>query len=615
MAEADAESRWSLSVLLVVLVLVGGLAGSLVLVAAVQRQQRGHLSDVMDQRAQAVGEAVTGEVDRYTDTISDLAVAVGSQSELSAADFAALTSRLNRQRLPGVTGASLVVPASDQQIAGVQRHWRAAGNHDLVLTPFGTSRQHLFVVLSHPLDGSTAVTGGDVIRVDEPTQALLMARDRHQVTASPTYVLLKDRTLAPSKQQLSFVLATPVYGGAGTPDAGQFRGWILMGLRGGDFLSETMLQASQNTVAVSLLDASTPRETAVPVAHTGGDALSGQAQLRRTVPVDVAGRRWQLVVHPTRGMNMVVGPSRTATAGGIGILLTLLLSALVAALTSSRNRALAQVERATTALRDDIERREVVEAELREREAELQAFAGVVAHDLKSPLTNLTGYCNILLDEHALLLGETAGGYVTRIALNARRMWTLIDDLLCYTAARDSQLSAQPVDLGVMVRDVATELGDRLPHASQIDVGPLPSVEADPILLRQVLDNLIGNAIKYVHPGNAPQITVNADAGAGQWRIEVSDRGIGIHPDDWDAVFGTFHRARGSEGYPGTGLGLAICKRIIHRHNGQIGVSANPGGGSRFWFTLPAVIAGADQPDVDHLAGHLAGQDDLEMIR
>lgn len=118
--------------------------------------------------------------------------------------------------------------------------------------------------------------------------------------------------------------------------------------------------------------------------------------------------------------------------------------------------------------------------------------------------------------------------------------------------------------------------------------GPLLQVQADPELLRHVIDNLLGNALKYTGPGLAAQVEVRAQVlPGGTVRIEVADRGIGIPTADLPKVFDAFHRSANSGGYQGTGLGLAICRRIVERHGGRIGVEENPGGGSRFWFTLP----------------------------
>jgi hypothetical protein len=107
-------------------------------------------------------------------------------------------------------------------------------------------------------------------------------------------------------------------------------------------------------------------------------------------------------------------------------------------------------------------------------------------------------------------------------------------------------------------------------------------------MLRHVVDNLVGNALKYVQMGRPARIDITAGAGPTGWtRIEVADRGIGIPDEDKPNIFETFHRARTAAGYAGTGLGLAICRRIVERHGGTIGVTDNPGGGTRFAFTLP----------------------------
>jgi signal transduction histidine kinase len=134
---------------------------------------------------------------------------------------------------------------------------------------------------------------------------------------------------------------------------------------------------------------------------------------------------------------------------------------------------------------------------------------------------------------------------------------------------------------------------DRIAHLAEaerpeIHLAPLPAVRADPAMLRHVLDNLIGNALKYVRPDTAARVEVRpAPAPDGWARIEVADRGIGIPDQHKPAVFDRFHRAHVNSGYAGTGLGLAICKTIVERHGGEIAVADNPGGGTRFHFTLP----------------------------
>ncbi|MEV6491688.1 PAS domain-containing sensor histidine kinase, partial [Actinoplanes sp. NPDC051633] len=247
--------------------------------------------------------------------------------------------------------------------------------------------------------------------------------------------------------------------------------------------------------------------------------------------------------------------------------------------------------------------------ELRRYETDLSVFAGVVAHDLKAPLAVIRGHCETAAED--LADGVDISTSLQRISLAADRMAGQIDTLLAYTTSKDAPLRRETVALGPLVDDVIlarTEPrrpGDAPPP--DFYVGPLPDVDADPAMLRHVLDNLIGNALKYVPPGRAARVDVTAAAaGTGWTRIEIADRGIGIPDDDKPDIFESFHRAHTAAGYAGTGLGLAICRRIVERHGGSIGVTDNPGGGTRFHFTLPLAspMARVTEPAGDLLREH-----------
>ena len=250
--------------------------------------------------------------------------------------------------------------------------------------------------------------------------------------------------------------------------------------------------------------------------------------------------------------------------------------------------------------------------ELRRYEQDLAIFAGVVAHDLKAPLAVIRGHCELagdLLDDVPPLTGTTQAGAdgarkaLGRIAAAVDRMSALIDTLLAYTTARDAPLRLETVPLGPLVADVVQErtghLRPEVDPLPDIYVGPLPSVTADPAMLRHVIDNLVGNALKYVPPGRQPRIDVTAVPAADGWvRLDVADRGIGIPDDEKPRIFESFHRAHSDAGYVGTGLGLAICRRIVERHGGAIAVADNPGGGTRFELSLPSVPGTEPEPAV-----------------
>jgi diguanylate cyclase (GGDEF)-like protein len=367
-------------VALVCAVLLAGLSGSWAATAGLERVQHNHAARLMDQYADDISRAVVAETNRYRHALADLAAAVGAQSDLTADDFAQITSKLNRRRLPGASSASFVVPSTDAQVPEVQAYWRDQGATGLRLSPVGTGSEHMFVIFSRPLDGVAAVFGRDVNRAAEPAEALRISRNSGQVTASRTYVLLKDRNLPAGQQQLSFMLAAPVYRGAGPSDPRRFRGWVFMGMRGGDFIAETLRLQSQDAVGIGLLDVSDGESKPVVVSPS---RTPHAASLDRERTVAVGQRDWQLQIYPTD--TLLTGNDRRMpnVALGIGTLMTLLLTALVGILTGTRNRAMTRVDQATGALRHDIERRKQTEAQLREREGELRHLA---FHD---PLTGL----------------------------------------------------------------------------------------------------------------------------------------------------------------------------------------------------------------------------------
>lgn len=238
---------------------------------------------------------------------------------------------------------------------------------------------------------------------------------------------------------------------------------------------------------------------------------------------------------------------------------------------------------------------------LREREAELSAFAGIVAHDLNSPLAAVLGYTQEILDD--LNTGTPGAVAHVRVTLelivsHMARMGRLIDDLLAYATARDKPLRPEPVDLNEMITEIAANRSHRAgardadAFAPVIRTSPLPTVPADPGLLRQLLDNVIGNAIKYTRPGEAARVHIWATSADASVHLHIDDRGIGIPADQRANIFTAFHRAPTETPYAGTGLGLAICERVTTRHGGSISATENPDGGTRITITLPMTPRG-----------------------
>lgn len=223
----------------------------------------------------------------------------------------------------------------------------------------------------------------------------------------------------------------------------------------------------------------------------------------------------------------------------------------------------------------------------------LASFAGVVAHDLFNPLTVVDGWTEALSDEFASgpVAAGTALPMLSRINGAAAHMRAFIADLLAYTVAKDQSLRAGPVDVSTIARELGRLYADG-PGNPLITVQDDLAVWADEGLVRQLFDNLLGNAVKYVAPGVRPTISITGRASGFQQELRITDNGIGIPDEERELVFESFHRAH--RGYLGNGLGLAICHRIADRHGGSIRVEAAPtGAGSTFVVTLPTSPAAA----------------------
>lgn len=220
---------------------------------------------------------------------------------------------------------------------------------------------------------------------------------------------------------------------------------------------------------------------------------------------------------------------------------------------------------------------------------ELEAFASSVAHDLRAPARHVNGFARVLQMRHSGTLDAKARDYLDRIAAASQGMGRLIDDLLAFSQLNHRELTMTQVDLGAVARNcidaLAPELEGRDVHWQ---IGPLPQVRADAALLRQVVSNLLDNALKYSARSSPSVISMSSEPGPGEHRICVADNGVGIDMQYAHRLFKVFSRLHHQEEFEGTGVGLANVRRIVERHGGRVWVEGSPGVGASFWFTLPA---------------------------
>jgi len=285
---------------------------------------------------------------------------------------------------------------------------------------------------------------------------------------------------------------------------------------------------------------------------------------------------------------------------------------------------------------------EQLEERVRERTAQLQAvnerlevsnreledFATVASHDLQEPLRKIRAFGD-RLGQKTAALGVEGLDYLRRMQNAAGRMQNLINDLLAFARVTTKAQPFEAVDLSSVASEVLADLEARVQETgARVTVEPLPTIEADPLQMRQLLQNLLGNALKFVKPGVTPVIRLGAgviesrdpaepsvgggngdgtpaSSGGGPDRVElfVQDNGIGFDEKYLDRIFNVFQRLHGRGQYEGTGIGLAVCRKIAERHGGSITATSRPGEGATFHVRLPARQLATPDPAQPDLPG------------
>jgi PAS domain S-box-containing protein len=254
--------------------------------------------------------------------------------------------------------------------------------------------------------------------------------------------------------------------------------------------------------------------------------------------------------------------------------------------------------RAEVALRRSEAELKKFAAKLESSNRELQDFASVASHDLQEPLRKIQAFGDRLKTKYGAALGDGGRDYLERMQNAAGRMQTLINDLLTFSRVTTKAQPFVAVDLAEVAAGVVSDLEARVERSGgRVEMGEMMTLEADPLQMRQLLQNLIGNALKFHRPGEPPLVKVwceraasgggQGHAGGGLCRVLVADNGIGFDEKYLDRIFTVFQRLHGRHAYEGTGVGLAVCRRIAERHGGSITATSEPGRGSTFVVTLP----------------------------
>ncbi|WP_218780652.1 sensor histidine kinase [Halorarum halophilum] len=250
-----------------------------------------------------------------------------------------------------------------------------------------------------------------------------------------------------------------------------------------------------------------------------------------------------------------------------------------------RNR---ELERTEAELQKTVGRLERANERFEESNERLEQFAYAASHDLREPLRMITNYLTLVEQRYGDSLDEDGREFIGFAVDGADRMRAMIDGLLAYSRVGTQGEPLTPIELDEVLADVRKDLEVRITESgATVESEALPRVQGDRNQLRQLLQNLLSNAIEYSGDGS-PRVRISADRTGATWTVSVRDEGIGIDPADTDRIFEIFQRLHTQEEHAGTGIGLALCKRIVERHGGTIRVDSDPSEGTTFSFTLQA---------------------------
>ena len=226
--------------------------------------------------------------------------------------------------------------------------------------------------------------------------------------------------------------------------------------------------------------------------------------------------------------------------------------------------------------------------ELARSNAELDQFASIASHDLQEPLRKVRTFTERVRDLDADTLSDRGLDYLQRANASAERMQRLIEDLLVFSRVAMQTRPFAPVDLGQVTREVLEDLDDLVRRSgARVTVGPLPTINADAPQMRQLMQNLISNALKFRREDTGPEVDISATTDGDWVTLVVRDNGIGFETQYARRIFRVFERLHGRGAYPGTGIGLALCRKIADRHGGTVRAQSTVGEGSTFTVRLP----------------------------
>lgn len=521
---------------------------------------------------------------RYEDILWSGASAVqASTGPISRGQWHKFTQSLRlTERYPAIHALSIVAAVDESGLDEFLQQQRLI-DPDFELFPEGSSALRLPVIHIEPYEANQKVIGLDNAQNPARRATSLRARDSGQAQLTEPVELVQH------PGEPSLIMFVPIYRKLGVPPSTE-RVELFSGMVSAPIIMQRMISTSLGntlrSVQFSVIDQGMTLYDDDGIAHPNYDP---NPLFTRHLDIGMLGRSWSIAFRSTLELRQNADRNKPTAVLFAGLSILVLVIALFAVLVRSDRQAKRYIVRLNDAA---LELQAQRAADLKNSNDELERFAYVVAHDLKAPLNgihSLTSFLKEDLDEVPMpaAIKLEVDHHLSRVHEQAERMRRLIDGIMEH-ALVDSAVEPEQIDLDQLVVQVATS--HNLPVDRLIRPTALPVIDSYRIPLQQVMENLIGNAIKYHPTPETAIVTITAESVGNHVRIAVSDNGTGIEPSRHLSIFDVFNTG-GRQDPDSTGIGLSIVKRAVESYGGDVKVESAEGGGAKFVFTWPTSVS------------------------
>ncbi|MEC8664917.1 MAG: CHASE domain-containing protein [Pseudomonadota bacterium] len=494
--------------------------------------------------------------------------------------------------LPGISGVGYIDYVLAQDMDRYTEWVRNDGLTDFKTYPDTFYPDKFIIRLIEPYVDNKEAVGLDIGFEANRRAAAERARDLGVPALTKRIELVQDK-----QKQPGFLLLIPVYQDDEVPATlaerrSKFRGWVYAPFVGANFM-EGLTDFGGNQVDVIVYDGSKVAEEAIIFDGALPENKSQAFDFSKTTQVRVAGRKWTLQWNVTKNFNPPANYNVAILLLVSGIIFSSFVYIILTQLLRRKEIIDEEVKEQTQVIKQQGRQSELLVQQLARSNEDLERFAYIASHDLQEPLRMVRSFTGLLEEQYADKLDDTAKKYIGFAYSSAGRMQELINDLLEYSRIGTDAERYEDMHLDDILDDVLENLQERIADTkAEITSGDLPKVYGNPVRMTRLLQNLVGNAIKYQPEDAHPKIRVSSEEKEDLWLISVTDNGIGIDEKYGQKIFEPFERLHGKSEYSGTGMGLAICKRIVEDFGGTIWIKSGEGlgedkRGAAFFFTIP----------------------------